>query len=50
MESLIADAAGGMHDSVFRKRELGKLERELAKRLKNSEIFDDKQVAQILAQ
>jgi predicted nuclease of restriction endonuclease-like RecB superfamily len=38
-----------MHDGVFRKRELGKLERELAERLENPEIYDDEQVVQSLA-
>ena len=35
-----------MHDGVFRKRDLGKLDRDLAARLEKPELFDDEQVTQ----
>ncbi|MFO1434501.1 MAG: hypothetical protein U1F76_31210 [Candidatus Competibacteraceae bacterium] len=37
-----------MHDGVFRKRDLRKLDRELAERLENPEIYADDQVAESL--
>ncbi len=37
-----------MHDGVFRKRDLGKLDRDLVERLENPEIYDDEKVVQSL--
>lgn len=44
----MAGVEGVMHDSVFRKRGLGKLDRDLAERLVNLEIYHDEQVAESL--
>ena len=44
----MASAEVGMHDGVFRKKELGKLDRDLAERLENPEIYDDEQLAESL--